>query len=55
MASTSPQNPRVPSRNITQPVYFVLRGSQKRREMATAKAKHLQRELGVIPKLTCVK
>ena len=46
---------RMPSRNIAQPVYFVLRGSQKRRDMAQNKAQQLQRELGVAPRLTCVK
>jgi hypothetical protein len=46
---------RMPSRNIAQPVYFILKGAEKRRTMATRKAKHLQRELGVIPKLTSVK
>jgi hypothetical protein len=49
------QQQRVPSRNIAQPVYFILRGAEKRRAMATSKAKNLQRELGVIPKLTSVK
>lgn len=46
---------RMPSRNIAQPVYFILRGAEKRRAIATGKAKHLQRELGVIPRLTSVK
>lgn len=46
---------RVPSRNICQPVYFVLKGAEKRRSMAMAKARELQRELGVIPRLTSVK
>lgn len=46
---------RMPAKNITSPVYFVLRGAQKRRQMASQKAQMLQRELGVIPRLTCVK
>lgn len=46
---------RAPSRNVAQPVYFVLKGSQKRRALATSKAQQLQRELGVLPKLTSVK
>ncbi|MCA9789125.1 MAG: hypothetical protein KC476_11365 [Cyanobacteria bacterium HKST-UBA06] len=46
---------RTPCRNINAPVYFVIRGAQKRRAMAVQKAQSLQKELGVIPKLTCVK
>lgn len=47
--------PRVPGRNIGQPVYFVLRGAEKRRAMATNRAQQLQRDLGVIPRLKSVK
>jgi hypothetical protein len=47
--------PRVPSRNISQPVYFILKGAEKRRLMATTKAQTLQKELGVLPRLTSVK
>jgi hypothetical protein len=46
---------RAPSRNIAPSVYFILRGAEKRRAMAMSKAQNLQRELGVIPKLTSVK
>lgn len=46
---------RVPSRNIAQSVYFILRGAERRRSMATSKAQKLQRELGVIPRITSVK
>ncbi len=55
MPPTPRELQRVPSRNIAQPVYFILRGAEKRRAMATSKAKNLQRELGVIPRLTSVK
>jgi hypothetical protein len=46
---------RLPSRNTAFSVHFVIRGAEKRRGMAYSKAKSLQRELGVIPRLTCVK
>lgn len=46
---------RLPARNTAFPVHFVIRGAEKRRSLAYAKAKMLQRELGVIPRLTCVK
>lgn len=55
MPPTNREQQRVPSRNIAQPVYFILRGAEKRRSMAQNKAKSLQRELGVLPKLTSVK
>lgn len=55
MSSKDWQQQRVPSRNIAQPVYFILRGAERRRAMATSKAKELQRELGVLPRLTSVK
>lgn len=55
MFAHHPTPQRVPSKNIAQPVYFILRGAEKRRAMATQKARQLQRELGVIPKLTSVK
>jgi hypothetical protein len=49
------QTRRVPERNVSTAVQFVVKGSQKRRQMAYQKAKMLQRELGVIPKLVSVK
>ncbi len=55
MPPTTRQEQRVPCRNISQPIYFILKGAEKRRAMATHKAKNLQRELGVIPKLTSIK
>lgn len=55
MSPTQREQHRIPSRNIAQPVYFILKGAEKRRALATTKAKNLQRELGVIPRLTSVK
>jgi hypothetical protein len=46
---------RKPARNTAFAVHFVIKGAEKRRSLAYAKAKMLQRELGVIPRLTCVK
>lgn len=46
---------RTPARNTAFAVHFVIRGAEKRRNLAYTKAKMLQRELGVIPRLTCVK
>lgn len=46
---------RIPSNNSSKSVMFVLRGSQKRRSMAIAKAKMIQGEQGIVPKLTAVK
>lgn len=46
---------RKPGRNTAFAVHFVIKGAEKRRTIAYAKAKMLQQELGVIPKLVCVK
>jgi hypothetical protein len=46
---------RTPARNTNFAVQFVLRGAEKRRDLAYSKAKTLQRELGVIPKLVSIK
>ncbi len=46
---------RTPSKNIAEPVYFILKGAQKRRLMATQKAQSFQRDFGVIPRLKSVK
>jgi hypothetical protein len=46
---------REPIKNISESVFFILKGAKKRRSMATAKAKMIQGELGVIPRLTAVK
>lgn len=46
---------RQPRRNTSFSIHFVIKGSQKRRELAYARAKNLQRDLGVIPVLKCIK
>jgi len=46
---------REPIKNISESVFFILKGAKKRRTMATAKAKMIQGDLGVIPRLTAVK
>jgi len=46
---------RKPARNTAFSVNFVVKGAEKRRSMAYAKAKMLQSELGVIPHLVKVK
>ncbi|HEY9744806.1 MAG TPA: hypothetical protein V6C99_01160 [Oculatellaceae cyanobacterium] len=42
-------------RNTAFSVHFVIKGAEKRRSMAYAKAKILQSELGVVPHLVSVK
>lgn len=46
---------RQPTKNTAFPVHFVIKGAEKRRTMAYAKAKMLQSELGVVPHLVSVK
>ncbi len=46
---------RKPTKNTAFPVHFVIKGAEKRRSMAYAKAKMLQSELGVVPHLVSVK
>ncbi len=46
---------RRPATNTSSAVGFVLKGAEKRRYLAYERAKSLQRELGVIPHLVCVK
>ena len=46
---------RKPAKNTGFAVHFVIKGAEKRRHMAYAKAKMLQTELGVIPHLVSVK
>lgn len=46
---------RQPSRNTGLAIHFIIRGAEKRRNLAYDKAKTLQRELGVIPRLICIK
>ena len=46
---------RKPAKNTAFAVHFVVRGAEKRRSMAYAKAKMLQSELGVVPHLVQVK
>ena len=48
-------NDKTPITNISEAVLFLLRGAKKRRSMAVAKAKMIQGQLGVIPRLTAVK
>ncbi len=55
MFSSQTKTQRAPNRNIGNPVYFVLKGAERRRQMATSKAVSIQRELGVIPKITSLK
>ena len=49
------KNERKPGKNTAFPVHFVIKGAEKRRTMAFAKAKMLQSELGVTPHLVSVK
>ena len=49
------KNKREPNTNISESVVFLLRGAKKRRTMAMAKAKMIQGQLGVVPRLTAVK
>ncbi len=44
-----------PNTNISESVLFLLRGAKKRRSMAVAKAKMIQGQLGVVPRLVAVK
>ena len=46
---------RTANRNTSFAVQFILKGAEKRRSLAYAKAKTLQRDLGVIPRLSSVK
>ena len=46
---------RIPSNNSSSSVMFILRKTQKRRSMAIAKAKLIQGEQGIVPKLVAVK
>jgi hypothetical protein len=48
-------NSRLPDTNISECVLFLLRGAKKRRSLAVAKAKMIQGQLGVIPRLVAVK
>ena len=48
-------NKLAPSENTSDAVLFLLRGAKKRRSMAVAKAKIIQNELGVLPKLVAIK
>jgi hypothetical protein len=50
------QSPNLaPSKNMSQAVSFILRGAEKRRSAAIQKARALQFEMGVVPKLVCIK
>lgn len=44
-----------PSANTSDSVLFLLRGAKKRRSLAIAKAKMIQGEIGVIPRLIAIK
>ncbi|HSA06639.1 MAG TPA: hypothetical protein P5556_05635 [Candidatus Gastranaerophilales bacterium] len=48
-------NLKEPTTNISESVLFFLRGAKKRRTMALAKAKMIQGQLGVAPRLVAVK
>lgn len=48
-------NKNEPNTNISESVLFLLRGAKKRRSMAMAKAKMIQGQLGVTPRLVAVK
>lgn len=50
-----PQEQRQPARNTASSIHFIIRGAEKRRQLAYSKAKMLQTELGVIPHLVSVK
>lgn len=45
----------IPATNVSESILFLLRGAKKRRSMAIAKAKMIQGQLGVIPRLVAVK
>jgi hypothetical protein len=49
------ENKRIPAITTSESVSFLLRGAQKRRSMALARAKMIQCELGVVPRLITVK
>ncbi len=42
-------------KNTSFSIHFIIKGAEKRRDLAYTRAKALQRELGVIPTLVCVK
>ncbi|MEI7473401.1 MAG: hypothetical protein WCK67_01365 [bacterium] len=46
---------RQPATNSSDAVLFLLRGAQKRRSLAVAKAKMIQSEVGVTPRLVAIK
>jgi hypothetical protein len=46
---------RRPASNSSSSVSFILRGASKRRSMAYAKAKMVQGEQGITPRLVAVK
>ncbi|MFH0703197.1 MAG: hypothetical protein V2B14_06675 [bacterium] len=49
------RNTRLPATNVSESVLFILRGAKKRRSLAMSKAKMIQGELGVIPRLAAIK
>lgn len=57
MEATDPMavKERKPVKNTAFSVHFVIKGAEKRRSLAFAKAKMLQSELGVTPHLVSVK
>jgi len=48
-------NQRKPVKNTSFSIHFVIKGAEKRRNLAYGKARMLQTELGVIPHLVSVK
>jgi hypothetical protein len=46
---------RTANETYSESIMFLLKGAKKRRSLAIAKAKMIQGELGVVPKLVAVK
>lgn len=46
---------REPANNFSPAVIFLLRGAKKRRTIAMSKAKMIQGEQGIVPRLTAIK
>ncbi len=46
---------RTPMRNRSYAVQFIVKGANKRRQLAYDRARDLQQEMGVLPALRCVK
>lgn len=46
---------RIPASNISNSVFFLMKAAKKRRTQAISKAKMVQGELGIVPRLVAVK